>query len=110
METACRAVWSEWAMKPSDWETCSIFHEFRFLESKSYFPYVDWLGGPLWDLFLTPDAWKQVNNLMPFECCVVCLQPAKVLYLHLSAFLFTTPIPRVPWSKHLKSGDEAPSI
>lgn len=30
-----------------------------------------WLGGPLAGFFLTPDAWKQVNNLMPCDCCWV---------------------------------------
>lgn len=43
---------------------------------------------------------------MPFDGWAH-LQPAKVLHLLLSAFLFTTPVSGIPYNKQFKFGDEA---
>lgn len=59
-------LWNQWQR--------NLYHFpwFLVLEEQVLLPLGrSWLGGPFRGLFLTPDALKQVNNLIPFDCCWV---------------------------------------
>lgn len=63
METACRAVQSEWAMKLVAGKCAQFSMTSSSWRASLNFPCVECgLEAPPWGLFLTLDAWKQMQS------------------------------------------------